>query len=55
MTFDLYGHLMGDRLDVVADAMDAARAVALAARVAHTLPTAEVIDIDKTRRTATAP
>lgn len=26
MTFDLYGHLMGDRLDVVADAMDTARA-----------------------------
>ncbi len=32
MTFDLYGHLMGDRLDVVADAMDVARAAALAAR-----------------------
>lgn len=54
MTFDLYGHAMGDRLDVVADAMDAARAAALAACVAHPLPTAEVIDIDKTRRTATA-
>lgn len=30
MTLDLYGHLFGDRLDVVADAMDAARASALA-------------------------
>jgi hypothetical protein len=26
MTLDLYGHLFGDRLDVVADAMDSARA-----------------------------
>lgn len=30
MTLDLYGHLFGDRLDVVADAMDAARITALA-------------------------
>lgn len=30
MTLDLYGHLFGDRLDVVADAMDAARSSALA-------------------------
>jgi hypothetical protein len=29
MTLDQYGHLFGDRLDVVADAMDAARAKAL--------------------------
>jgi integrase len=43
MTFDLYGHLMGDRLDVVADAMDAARTVALTARPAQ--PTAVVIDL----------
>jgi integrase len=32
MTLDQYGHLFGDRLDVVADAMDAARATALADR-----------------------
>jgi integrase len=32
MTLDLYGHLFPDRLDVVADAMDAARAAALVAR-----------------------
>jgi integrase len=32
MTLDLYGHLFGDRLDVVADAMDAARAKALSDR-----------------------
>jgi integrase len=30
MTLDQYGHLFGDRLDVVADAMDAARITALA-------------------------
>ena len=29
MTLDLYGHLFGDRPDVVADAMDAARTAAL--------------------------
>src|SRR4051812_18593512 len=29
MALDLYGHLFGDRLDVVADALDAARAAAL--------------------------
>ena len=29
MTLDLYGHLFPDRLDTVADAMDAARTVAL--------------------------
>jgi integrase len=33
MTLDLYGHLFPDRLDTVADAMDAARAVALEAAV----------------------
>ena len=31
MTLDLYGHLFPDRLDTVADAMDAARTVALSA------------------------
>jgi integrase len=30
MTLDLYGHLFGDRLDEVADALDAAAAPALA-------------------------
>jgi integrase len=30
MTLDLYGHLFGDRLDTVADAMDVARTAALA-------------------------
>ena len=30
MTLDLYGHLFGDRLDIVADALDAARTSALA-------------------------
>lgn len=32
MTLDLYGHLFADRLDTVADAMDAARLAALAER-----------------------
>jgi hypothetical protein len=32
MTLDLYGHLFPDRLDVVADAMDAARTSALSSR-----------------------
>ena len=52
MTFDLYGHLMGDRLDVVADAMDAARAAALAERVAHPLPTADIIELGSVRQAA---
>jgi hypothetical protein len=30
MTLDLYGHSLGDRLDILADAMDAARTSALA-------------------------
>ena len=30
MTLDQYGHLFGDRLDVVADAMDTARTAAMA-------------------------
>jgi integrase len=52
MTFDLYGHLMGDRLDVVADAMDAARAAALTDRVARPLPTADVIELGTVRQAA---
>ncbi|MGI8760934.1 MAG: tyrosine-type recombinase/integrase [Jatrophihabitantaceae bacterium] len=54
MTLDLYGHLFGDRLDVVSDAMDAARTAALAVRVAHPLPTAAVIELDAARQVATA-
>jgi integrase len=44
MTLDLYGHLFGDRLDVVADAMDAARTAALGdvSRMRHG---AEVIEL----------
>lgn len=38
MTLDLYGHLLNDQLDEVADAMDAARAAeALARRPAATV------------------
>lgn len=51
MTLDLYGHLMGDRLDVVADAMDAARTAALTRRaVAYPLPTASVVGIRTARK-----
>ena len=32
MTLDLYGHLLNDQLDEVADAMDAARAAEASAR-----------------------
>jgi integrase len=53
MTLDLYGHLFPDRLDVVADALDAARTAALA-RVAHSLPTASVIDLRVARQGAPA-
>ena len=41
MTLDQYGHLFPDRLDVVADAMDAARSSALA-DVSPEQPSAEV-------------
>lgn len=55
MTLDLYGHLMGDRLDVVADALDAARTAALTRPgVAYPLPTAQIVDLDSARETATA-
>jgi hypothetical protein len=51
MTLDQYGHLFGDRLDVVADAMDAARAKALSDR--HHTGTkrepAEVVELGKRR------
>jgi len=49
MTLDLYGHLFGDRLDVVADAMDAARA----AGVSPVCPRRAVMDHDVKRRSAT--
>jgi len=44
MTLDQYGHLFGDRLDVVADAMDAARTAALedVSRMCHE---AEVVQL----------
>ena len=50
MTLDQYGHLFGDRLDEVADAMAAARAAA----VAQALPKRIVVDLDAVRREATA-
>jgi len=45
MTLDQYGHLFGDRLDEVADAMDAARAAA----VPPSCPNATVVDLADVR------
>jgi integrase len=50
MTLDQYGHLFGDRLDVVADAMDAAREKALAECV-KTVSRGEVVGL-KSRQNA---
>jgi hypothetical protein len=50
MTLDQYGHLFGDQLDEVADRMDAARS----AVVAHSWPTAPVIELDTVRQRGTA-
>jgi hypothetical protein len=47
----LYGHLFPDQLDEVAEALDAARAAA----VAHLLPTAEVVNLGAVRETARPP
>jgi hypothetical protein len=48
MTLDLYGHLLADQLDEVADAMDAARAASAAANSSSgtvtALPTAAQAD-----------
>jgi integrase len=41
LTLDLYGHLFGDQLDEVADALDAARNSAAEPRVANPLPNAQ--------------
>jgi hypothetical protein len=65
MTMDTYGHLFENRLDDVADAMDAARSAARAAResaletaqavapagsgVAQVLPKADLIDLAEVR------
>jgi integrase len=48
LTLDLYGHLFGDQLDVVADAMDAAREVALwdVSALCHE---SEVVSLDAAR------
>jgi hypothetical protein len=50
MTLDLYGHLFGDRLDEVADALDVA---ARAAGVSPVCPRRAVVDLDVKRRSAT--
>jgi integrase len=52
MTLDLYGHLFGDRLDVVADAMDAARTAALTARATSPRQAATVLDLTNARPTS---
>jgi integrase len=51
MTLDLYGHLFPDRLDEVADALDAAARGFL---VAPALPTAVIVDLAARRKDATA-
>jgi integrase len=48
MTLDQYGHLFGDRLDIVADAMDAAREKALAS-VSSMCHESEVVNLDAAR------
>ncbi len=54
MTLDLYGHLFPDRLDTVADAMDAARAAALArsgeAGTGHRRDTAAVVTLRRSSK-----
>jgi integrase len=51
MTLDLYGHLFPDQLDEVADALDSARAAA----VAHLLPNGTVIRLAAGDETRTSP
>jgi integrase len=51
MTLDLYGHLFPDQLDEVAEALDVARAAA----VAHLLPTADVVNLGAVREMARPP
>jgi integrase len=48
MTLDQYGHLFGDRLDIVADAMDAARSAALQ-DVSSMCHGGEVVSLDVAR------
>jgi integrase len=50
MTLDQYGHLFGDRLDVVADAMDAARTAALASGGAGGYPVGSRGEVVELRR-----
>ena len=49
MTLDQYGHLFGDRLDVVADAMDAARTEALQ-DVSQMCHEADVVELPQSRK-----
>jgi hypothetical protein len=48
LTLDLYGHLFADQLDVVADAMDAAREEALR-DVSPMCHESEVVSLDAAR------
>jgi hypothetical protein len=45
MTLDQYGHLFGDQLDEVADAMDAARASVVYPMCTRT----NIVDLDEVR------
>lgn len=44
MTLDLYGHPFGDQLDIVSDALDAARRASDPARVAPVLPKSQTVN-----------
>ena len=53
MTLDQYGHLFGDRLDIVADAMDTARAAALGSVASGGYPVgtgAAVVELNSGRK-----
>jgi integrase len=47
LTLDLYGHLFGDQLDVVANAMDAARTAALGHQMGTNRTPAQVVELRK--------
>jgi hypothetical protein len=52
-TWDLYGHLYGDQLDTVADAMDAARTAALGSAASGGYPVgtgAAVVELNSGRK-----
>ena len=51
MTLDVYGHLFGDRLDTVAEAMDALRTASIVAPASASTSSA-VLNLDRAREAA---